>query len=166
MKIKKISIWIVILCLLVVGGLLIWVDNPVVHAKDETEKLKLSAGLLIACLIFFFLDGLGGLSTKLVGSMEFFSRWREKNGAGSGSTLGNPDHSVIALSVATELKDHLRNRYGYFWRRKVRLLLVVGEPAQIEAIAPRLAEKQWLEGQDTVLLWGGQYAGRIGSVSG
>lgn len=54
-----------------------------------------------------------------------------------------------------ELCDHLRERYGFFWRRKVRLLLVVGEPAQIESIAPTLAEQLWLEGQGTVLLWGG-----------
>ena len=54
-----------------------------------------------------------------------------------------------------ELCDHLRDRYGFFWRRKVRLLLVIGEPAQIDAIAPTLAEQHWLEGQGTVLLWGG-----------
>ncbi|WP_224790038.1 ImcF-related family protein [Pseudomonas fluorescens] len=54
-----------------------------------------------------------------------------------------------------ELREHLRDRYGFFWRRKVRLLLVLGEPAEIEAIAPTLANKRWLEGQGTVLLWGG-----------
>ncbi|WP_455830598.1 ImcF-related family protein [Pseudomonas fluorescens] len=58
-------------------------------------------------------------------------------------------------SKAGELRDHLRNHYGFFWRRKVRLLLVVGEPAEIEAIAPTLAGQFWLEGQGTVLLWGG-----------
>nr|WP_236193861.1 ImcF-related family protein [Pseudomonas faucium] len=54
-----------------------------------------------------------------------------------------------------DLLDHLKADYGFFWRRKVRLLLVVGEPAQIEAVAPGLAEQHWLEGHDTVLLWGG-----------
>ncbi|WP_425468963.1 ImcF-related family protein [Pseudomonas fluorescens] len=58
-------------------------------------------------------------------------------------------------SKAGELRDHLRTHYGFFWRRKVRLLLVVGEPAEIEAIAPTLAGQFWLEGQGTVLLWGG-----------
>ncbi|WP_049102456.1 ImcF-related family protein, partial [Klebsiella oxytoca] len=42
-----------------------------------------------------------------------------------------------------------------FWRHKVRLLLVAGEPAHIAAIAPGLAEKQWLEGHRTVLIYGG-----------
>jgi len=58
-------------------------------------------------------------------------------------------------ATARELRKHLRKHHGLLWRRKVRLLLVLGEPAQIEAIAPTLADKRWLEGQGTVLLWGG-----------
>ncbi|KPN92981.1 type VI secretion protein VasK [Pseudomonas nunensis] len=55
----------------------------------------------------------------------------------------------------SEIIRYLRARHGFFWRRKVRLLLVIGEPTEIEAIAPTLAEQFWLEGQGTVLLWGG-----------
>ncbi len=55
----------------------------------------------------------------------------------------------------SELQDQLRADYGLFWRRKVRLLLVIGEPAEIQAIAPKLADQYWLEGHGTVLLWGG-----------
>lgn len=54
------------------------------------------------------------------------------------------------------LKKHLHDRYGFFWRRKVRLMLVVGEPEHIEAVAPNLGAQRWLEGRDTVLLWGGR----------
>lgn len=57
--------------------------------------------------------------------------------------------------VMVEAIQGLRKRYGLFWRRKVRLLLVIGEPAEITAIAPTLASKLWLEGEGTVLLWGG-----------
>ncbi len=53
----------------------------------------------------------------------------------------------------------LSEHHGFFWRRKVRLLLVVGEPEQIEAIAPGLSEQRWLEGQNTVLLWAGSVQG-------
>lgn len=67
----------------------------------------------------------------------------------------NPEPTSPDAAKVGELRDHLRGRYGLFWRRKVRLLLVVGEPAQIEAIAPTLAKQLWLEGQCTVLLWGG-----------
>ncbi|NWL22269.1 ImcF-related family protein [Pseudomonas umsongensis] len=54
-----------------------------------------------------------------------------------------------------ELRQHLRDNHGHFWRRKVRLLLVVGEPDQISAIVPELDKKLWLAGHDTILLWGG-----------
>ncbi|EJN28195.1 hypothetical protein PMI35_03088 [Pseudomonas sp. GM78] len=50
---------------------------------------------------------------------------------------------------------YLNKYYGPFWRFKVRLLLVVGEPEQIEAIAPGLTTQQFLHAQDTVLLFGG-----------
>jgi type VI secretion system protein ImpL len=56
---------------------------------------------------------------------------------------------------AVQLKSHLHQHYGRFWRHRVRVLLVVGEPEQIEAIAPSLAAQHWLEGQGTVLLYGG-----------
>ncbi|HEF4762085.1 TPA: type VI secretion protein VasK, partial [Pseudomonas putida] len=54
-----------------------------------------------------------------------------------------------------ELKEYLRENYSLLKRRKVRFLLVVGEPEQVEAIAPDLEGKKWLIGHDTLLLWGG-----------
>ena len=59
-----------------------------------------------------------------------------------------------------EMLEHLQLHYGRFWRWRVRVLLVVGEPGQIEAIAPGLATDRWLEGQGTVLLWGGSIVGK------
>jgi type VI secretion system protein ImpL len=53
------------------------------------------------------------------------------------------------------LRPDLRQVHGAFWRRKFRLLLVFGEPAQIEALAPGLFKNQWLEGEGLVLIWGG-----------
>ncbi|CFQ34508.1 ImcF-related family protein [Yersinia bercovieri] len=58
-------------------------------------------------------------------------------------------------SESIKLKTRLRRRYGLFWRYKVRLLMVVGEPDEIAALAPQLAEQGWLEGQRTVLIHGG-----------
>ncbi|HDX9181648.1 TPA: type VI secretion protein VasK, partial [Klebsiella michiganensis] len=69
--------------------------------------------------------------------------------AGEGAGTQERDISLSSL------KKHLRRRYNLFWRSKVRLLLVCGEPEHIAAIAPGLAEKQWLEGRRTVLIYGG-----------
>jgi type VI secretion system protein ImpL len=54
-----------------------------------------------------------------------------------------------------DLIQDLRDRHGPLWRYKIRFLLVMGEPAQVEAVAPGLQQKQWLEARRTVLLWGG-----------
>ncbi|MHC8318624.1 ImcF-related family protein [Pseudomonas sp. LB3P31] len=57
-----------------------------------------------------------------------------------------------------DIRTILQKRHGHLWRYKIRLLLVVGESDQIQAIAPGLAANHWLEGQDTVLVWGGSIA--------
>lgn len=53
------------------------------------------------------------------------------------------------------LRTYLRQNLGLFWRHKARLLLVIGEPDEVTAIAPGLADAQWLEGEGVVLLSGG-----------
>ncbi|MGF6093195.1 type VI secretion protein VasK, partial [Pseudomonas sp. 18173] len=62
--------------------------------------------------------------------------------------------SQVARTIEA-INENLREQHGLLWRVKVRVFLVVGEPEQIEAIAPGLATHDWLEGHDTVLLWGG-----------
>jgi type VI secretion system protein ImpL len=79
--------------------------------------------------------------------------------------MGNGSVSASRLNPQLDWKDNeeklarlrqnLRHLYGPLWRHKTRLLLIVGEPTEITAIAPHLAKKKWLEGQRTVLLWGG-----------
>ncbi|WP_256581944.1 ImcF-related family protein [Pseudomonas sp. S09G 359] len=66
--------------------------------------------------------------------------------------MRSPRQPIVVLS---ELRNHLSKTHGPLWRRKVLLFLVIGEPAEINAIAPTLADQHWLEGQGTVLLWGG-----------
>jgi type VI secretion system protein ImpL len=53
------------------------------------------------------------------------------------------------------LKAHALQHYGVLWRFKVRVLLVFGEPGEIDAIAPGLARQHWLEGENAILIWGG-----------
>lgn len=64
--------------------------------------------------------------------------------------------SSASEDILTDLSSNIRLRYGPFWRRKIRLLLVTGEPEQAEAIAPGLTGQHWLEGDHTVLIYGGR----------
>ncbi|NHB94600.1 type VI secretion protein VasK, partial [Photorhabdus cinerea] len=45
-----------------------------------------------------------------------------------------------------ELGARLHRRYGRLWGFRVRILLVMGEVEQVEAIAPGLTAGHWLEG--------------------
>ncbi len=65
------------------------------------------------------------------------------------------DTKAAPPKTDSEAANYLRGAYGPFWRRKVRLLLIVGEPDQVGVIAPGLVAQKWLVGQSTVLLHGG-----------
>ena len=62
-------------------------------------------------------------------------------------------HPAVVMCHA--LRRHLHSRFGLFWRRKVRLLLVTGNEEAIEQLVPGLQKNQWLEGNRTVLIYGG-----------
>ncbi|MFK3841019.1 ImcF-related family protein [Serratia sp. NPDC087055] len=66
--------------------------------------------------------------------------------------------SPSRLPLKADIASHLRQRYTFFWRRKVRLLLVTGDDAAIEQLVPGLKQQQWLEGNRTVLIYGGSLA--------
>jgi type VI secretion system protein ImpL len=75
------------------------------------------------------------------------------DGPGRISADAKPEGSTALLG---DIKPYLRNQHGPFWRQRTRILLLVGEPAAVEAIAPGLTSQLWLEGEGTVLLWGGE----------
>ncbi len=60
-----------------------------------------------------------------------------------------------AVVMCNTLRRHLHSRFGLFWRHKVRLLLVTGNEEAIEQLVPGLQRNQWLEGNRTVLIYGG-----------
>nr|WP_226376747.1 VasL domain-containing protein [Pantoea stewartii] len=64
-----------------------------------------------------------------------------------------PVHPAVVM--CNKIRGHLRSRIGLYWRRKTRLLLITGDEAAIELLVPGLQENQWLEGNRTVLIYGG-----------
>ena len=95
----------------------------------------------------------------------FYWRWEQRKKQliylppepSSAETKTTPDVSTTIRDY-TDLKQHLNLRYGVLWRRKVHLLLVTGNEAAIEQLVPGLQESQWLEGNRTVLIYGGSLA--------
>ncbi len=94
----------------------------------------------------------------------FYWRWKQRKkqliylppDSSGAEAKTNPD--VITIIDYTDLKQHLNLRYRVFWRRKVRLLLITGDEAAIEQLLPGLQQQQWLEGNRTVLIYGGSLA--------
>ncbi|MDR3104220.1 MAG: type VI secretion protein VasK [Yokenella regensburgei] len=109
--------------------------------------------LLSGILILMF-------SSRMAGSHGYL----KAKAAGSGKPVSPAKKNAVARRDEygfQRMKTHLRRRYHFFWRYHVRLLLVTGEPAHIAAIAPGLAEKHWLEGNRTVLIYGGSLSSDV-----
>ncbi|WP_350319008.1 ImcF-related family protein [Lelliottia wanjuensis] len=154
-----------LLLLLIVGGTLCWLvwQHPerlgLVGGTPAREHwlLGLCTGtgmLLLGGLVMYF-------SLRSAGRKSFDATRHQAAGddipvAVSTATDHQPQHTEF-----TRLKQHLRSRYGFFWRYKVRMLLVVGEDSLVSSLVPTLKQKQWLEGERTVLIDGGSLHGSL-----
>lgn len=141
------AIWIV--TLVAALGWAIWRYGDQVGLAENQPKL-------LAFLLIITLAMAGNLLPRLLVQLKRQNH-REQGRVDKvyppqDARMRSPRQSSVVLS---QLRNHLRKTNGPLWRRKVRLLLVIGEAAEINAIAPTLADQQWLEGQGTVLLWGG-----------
>ncbi|MDF3868556.1 ImcF-related family protein [Pseudomonas denitrificans (nom. rej.)] len=158
---RKVKIWGLIALVAIVGAvacLLLWWRPELLGVRSGSDAQKagwwLASGLTVLLVTL-----LGGyrLMARKVGLKSYRQATADDLPASSDKGAGKKG----ADTELRELRDHLRDNVGYFWRRKVRLLLVVGEPEEIKAIAPPLAGQQWLEGEGTVLLWGGSLQGAV-----
>ncbi len=158
MRIPRSIGFVVLTAILVVGfGLiiLIWQFPHLMGIAAGSEEqtawlLGVAAATITACagaVSFQWLTQRLGRAEYLRKASEISPQPASAEGTGPGGDK--------APQVADALKDHLHHQYTAFQRTRTRFILVVGEPEQIEAIAPGLADAQWLEGQNTVLLWGG-----------
>ncbi|MGG1959146.1 ImcF-related family protein [Enterobacter cloacae] len=68
----------------------------------------------------------------------------------------DPVHPAVVM--CDRIRAHLRSRISLYWRSKTRLLLITGDEAAIEQLVPGLQQQQWLEGNRTVLIYGGSLA--------
>lgn len=131
--------------------------------QESLNKLGISAqkiwtiwGAAFAVLLF-----------GLIGSPVWW-RWKQRRN----QAVYKPQMSLEKLAPSSvvggnsgqlfsSLKNHLRIRYRFFWRNKVRLLLVTGDETAINQLVPNLQASQWLEGNRTVLIYGGSLAADI-----
>ncbi|MGQ4696169.1 ImcF-related family protein [Enterobacter asburiae] len=122
----------------------------------SAQKIWTIWGVAFAVLLF-----------GLIGSPVWW-RWKQRRNQAvykpqmSGEKLA-PSSVVSGDSgqLFSSLKNYLRIRYRFFWHNKVRLLLVTGDETAINQLVPNLQASQWLEGNRTVLIYGGSLAADI-----
>ncbi|BBO63728.1 ImcF-related family protein [Serratia marcescens] len=134
--------------LVLLGGLAWWLWATERSTEWEALRPLIAAGFIVWGVV---------LSLLVLGFMAF--RLLIKDKVSPSTSRKHKSAKVSGRETAyTPLKAHLRSRYSLFWHRKVRLLLVTGDNAAIEQLVPGLPQQQWLEGNRTVLIYGGSLA--------
>ncbi|HIC8915717.1 TPA: ImcF-related family protein [Enterobacter roggenkampii] len=141
----------VVTLVILFGGLLYWY-----FAVDVSLGWESVRPLLIVCGIAWItsicLIVLGFLGVQL------WQIWHVKTLSTRGERENHRKQKVKQQGLKAEIAGSLRKRYTLFWRHNVRLLLVTGDETAIEQLVPGLQENQWLEGNRTVLIYGGSLA--------
>lgn len=154
-KKKSLSTWIIVFVLLAIGGALIWFDNPLVHLSTKERKLIASVALLGVCLAGMLSDDLFTRLWKAIVQSEFSRSLRTRFGGKNSTKPATVETTKDLFVRTTNLRQALRQTYGRFWPRKVRILLLTGSAADVERLTPGLTSQYWQEDSGTVLLWGG-----------
>lgn len=121
---------------------------------DNTRLLIWSlVSVLIIGLIGWVVERLFERAGK-TGVRAAFEENKRKS-TGNQTSLILRDQSEKGYFNSAELIDHLRLRYGYRWKSKVRLLLVQGADDHIENVVPGLKRDHWQENDGIVLIHAG-----------
>ena len=122
----------------------------------DGQRILTLCAVMVAAL--FLLGWLTEKAFDFAGKSGLYFQWGQKK-AESGAPLTTPipgedddDEPVFSEDVVSE---HLRFRYGRRWQRKVRLLLVMGNPDDVQKAASGLCHDLWQEGDGNVLIYGG-----------
>ncbi|MEH3774628.1 ImcF-related family protein [Enterobacter asburiae] len=132
--------------LVLLGGVAWWLWATERSTEWDTLRPLIVSGFIVWGV---------ALSMLVLGFMAF--RLLIKDKVSPSSSRKRASVKVTGHEVTYRLlKTHLRSRHSLFWRNKVRLLLITGDDAAIEQLIPGLKHHQWLEGNRTVLIYGGR----------
>ncbi len=131
--------------LVLAGGLLWWYWGEGLSTEWDVIRR-----IMTACFVVWGVS----LCVLVLGFIAFHLMIRDKV-MGESSSRSIKKKRTPRLPLKADISSHLRRRYNLFWRSKTRLLLITGDEAAIEQLVPGLQENQWLEGNHTVLIYGG-----------
>lgn len=87
----------------------------------------------------------------MIAQFRFFDWLRKHQNNDNKTSVTNIGNNNFYQDAIQSIKAF----YGWRWRNRTRILLVTGHVAQVEQLLPDLTVQQWQEGDNTLLLWGG-----------
>ncbi|HCW3074126.1 TPA: ImcF-related family protein [Enterobacter roggenkampii] len=154
---RYLAVALIFFLLLAVMTFMVWKHPDIAGIEDGSQQQIhwliaggcISGSALIVSVVLL-------AAVRSAGKQEFNALVDNTNGDDEKKKRENdkaPVHPAVAM--CNKIRGHLRSRVGLYWRRKTRLLLITGDEAAIELLVPGLQENQWLEGNRTVLIYGG-----------
>nr|WP_314420920.1 ImcF-related family protein [uncultured Erwinia sp.] len=154
---RYLAVALIFFLLLALMTFMVWKHPDIAGIKDGTQQQiywLIAGGCISACILIVSVMLLAAV--RSAGRQEFNALVDNINGDDEKNKRENDKASVHpAVAMCNKIRGHLRSRIGLYWRRKTRLFLITGDEAAIELLVPGLQESQWLEGNHTVLIYGG-----------
>jgi len=144
----------VVTLLILCGGLVYWYFFADISLGWESIR-----PILIVCAVCW-IAFVCLIALSFVG-IQLWQISRLKKLSSQGGKNKSRKQNLKQQGLKTEIASVLRKRYNLFWRHKIRLLLVTGEQAAVAKLLPELNAYQWLEGNRTVLIYGGSLTEEI-----
>lgn len=154
------SIIFLALCITGIVGCFLWI-----YPEETAATVRIGPfshpGVIIFCLALVIVILVAGwfaqMLTVTAGKKGGNQNEDAGNNVGNSSQPEAPLHTdeYITCFTSGPIIDHLRLRYGYRWKSKVRLLLVQGTDDHIENVVPGLKRDHWQENDGIVLIHAG-----------
>ncbi|WP_336666947.1 ImcF-related family protein [Enterobacter mori] len=122
----------------------------------DGQRILTFCAMLVAAL--FLLGWLTEKAFDFAGKSGLYFHWgqiKSQIAAPVTNTIASEEDDDEPVFSEDAVSEHLRFRYGRRWQRKVRLLLVTGNPDDVQKAAPGLCHDLWQEGDGNVLIYGG-----------
>ncbi|MHA2899266.1 ImcF-related family protein [Enterobacter sp. H2G27] len=154
---RYLAVALIFFLLLAVMTFMVWKHPDIAGIEDGSQQQiywLIAGGCISGCALIVSLVLLAAV--RSAGKQEFNALVDNTNGDDEKKKRESekaPVHPAVAM--CNKIRGHLRSRVGLYWRRKTRLLLITGDEVAIEQLVPGLQENQWLEGNRTVLIYGG-----------
>lgn len=142
--------------ILVLAGIVYWRPEKLQLIRDSSVWYAWLSGTVTASVALVVIGVFLFFGARAEGKRSF---GKELQHAQGDDVKMSPKEEEVPVSTAVknsqQIRLYLRRRYTFFWHHKVRLLLVTGDEAAIAKLLPELKISQWLEGNRTVLIYGG-----------